>query len=79
MKKIIYFITLLFLVGCVDLSENMYNDLGKDNYYQTEQEYDAAFMNQYAFLRTMYAWECILSARDYYRRSLFTPKRARRL
>ena len=25
MKKIIYFITLLFLVGCVDLSENMYN------------------------------------------------------
>ena len=56
MKKIIYFITLLFLVGCVDLSENMYNDLGKDNYYQTEQEYDAAFMNQYAFLRTMYAW-----------------------
>ena len=46
MKKIIYFITLLFLVGCVDLSENMYNDLGKDNYYQTEQEYDAAFMNQ---------------------------------
>ena len=40
MKKIIYFITLLFLVGCVDLSENMYNDLGKDNYYQTEQEYD---------------------------------------
>ena len=49
MKKIIYFITLLFLVGCVDLSENMYNDLGKDNYYQTEQEYDAAFMNQYAF------------------------------
>lgn len=29
MKKIIYFITLLFLVGCVDLSENMYNDLGK--------------------------------------------------
>lgn len=30
MKKIIYFITLLFLVGCVDLSENMYNDLGKD-------------------------------------------------
>ena len=53
MKKIIYFITLLFLVGCVDLSENMYNDLGKDNYYQTEQEYDAAFMNQYAFLRTM--------------------------
>ena len=80
MKKIIYFITLLFLVGCVDLSENMYNDLGKDNYYQTEQEYDAAFMNQYAFLRTMYAWNVFyLSARDYYRRSLFTSKRARRL
>lgn len=55
MKKIIYLIALLFMAGCTDLSENMYNDLGKGNFYKTEQEYDAAFMNQYAALRGMYA------------------------
>ena len=79
MKKIIYFITLLFLVGCVDLSENMYNDLGKDNYYQTEQEYDAAFMNQYAFLRTMYAWNVFYLQEITTDEACLPQKRARRL
>lgn len=44
------------MTSCVDLTEHMYNDLDKINYYSTEQEYRAAFMNQYANLRVMFVW-----------------------
>lgn len=56
MKKILCTLMLFGLAGCTDLTEKMYNDLSKDNYYSSIEEYEAAFMNQYAFLRSMSCW-----------------------
>lgn len=53
MKKLICILSLSGVMGCTDLTENMYNDLNKTNFYTSAAEYDAAFMNQYAFLRSM--------------------------
>jgi len=56
MKKLSYILILFTLIGCTNLDENMFNDLSKQNFYSSEAEYEASFMNQYAFLRTMYCW-----------------------
>lgn len=56
MKKLICILSLLGVMGCTDLTERMYNDLDKNNFYTTVAEYEAAFMNQYAFLRSMSCW-----------------------
>ena len=56
MKKLICILSLSGVMGCTDLTENMYNDLNKTNFYTSAAEYDAAFMNQYAFLRSMSCW-----------------------
>lgn len=48
MKKLICILSLSGVMGCTDLTENMYNDLNKTNFYTSAAEYDAAFMNQYA-------------------------------
>lgn len=56
MRKLICLLSLAASVGCTDLTEHMYNDLNKDNFYTTAAEYEAAFMNQYQFLRAMSCW-----------------------
>lgn len=56
MRKLICLLSLAAAVGCTDLTEHMYNDLNKDNFYTTAAEYEAAFMNQYQFLRAMSCW-----------------------
>lgn len=56
MKKLIYILSLLAVTGCTDLTEKMYNDLDRNNFYTSQAEYEAAFMNQYAFLRSMSCW-----------------------
>lgn len=56
MKKLLYVLTFFGLSGCTDLTEKMYNDLNKDNYYTSLAEYEASFMNQYQFLRQMSCW-----------------------
>lgn len=56
MKKLICILSLSGVMGCTDLTENMYNDLNKTNFYTSAAEYDAAFMNQYTFLRSMSCW-----------------------
>ena len=56
MKKLICILSLSGVMGCTDLTENMYNDLNNTNFYTSAAEYDAAFMNQYAFLRSMSCW-----------------------
>lgn len=45
MRKLICLLSLAASVGCTDLTEHMYNDLNKDNFYTTAAEYEAAFMN----------------------------------
>ena len=45
MKKLICILSLSGVMGCTDLTENMYNDLNKTNFYTSAAEYDAAFMN----------------------------------
>ena len=61
-------LTFFGLIGCTDLTEDMYNDLDKNNYYNSEQEYYAAFMNQHANLRKMFCWN------NYYLQELTTDE-----
>ena len=53
MRKLICLLSLAASVGCTDLTEHMYNDLNKDNFYTTAAAHQAAFMNQYQFLLAM--------------------------
>jgi hypothetical protein len=58
MKKLLYIpiTAMLLTVSCTDLTEKMYSDMNKNNFYTTVQEYESAFINQYTFLRQMYCW-----------------------
>lgn len=56
MKKIIGLLALTFFVSCTDLTEKMYNDLDKNNYYTSPAEYESVFLNQYRELSKIYGY-----------------------